>query len=430
MAAPMAEPAPHPDASGDRGGGERGTGRGALLPARRLLTELALLMLWPFELAAFVLVPLAPVAAIIVAELERARGRACGASTAPQRPPARGWPTWIAHRIRSSALWRHDAPLMLVSTAAGAVSAVAVACGAAALLALVISPGLIAAGETVVLGSVRLADAPGLALVVLICAGVMGTSAAVLLAISLLRDACCRTFSRDRSAELTARLDEVSTNRAEIVQGFESERRRIEQDLHDGVQQDLLALSMTVGLLEYRLGQDDASHRELVRRARDQVERSLRSLREIVHGIHPRELSDLGLGAAIQALCERSPVEVDVEIDPRTDEVDVAAASALYFTAAEALSNVERHSGATSAVLRLARRADSVRLEVIDDGEGGATITGGRSTGLSGLQQRMRAVGGDLVLDSTPGRGTRVRAETPAERGAAAGTPQTERRSA
>ena len=202
---------------------------------------------------------------------------------------------------------------------------------------------------------------------------------------------------------------------------FEQERRRIEQDLHDGVQQDLLALSMTLGMLEYRLEADGDAEHALALRARGQVERSLKSLREIVHGIHPKELSDLGLRAAMTGLCERSALEVELDVDGAVDDLDIAAASALYFTAAEALNNVERHAGTKHAHVVLARKSAGVHLIVTDEGTGTARLSASRSTGLGGLRERMRGVGGELRITSDPGIGTRIEATVLASRPTADG---------
>lgn len=315
-------------------------------------------------------------------------------------------------RVRTSALWRHDIPLTFASMGAGLVSGVALGAALLALAILVLTPFTVVQGIGITVGSLNVTGAVGMVTMMLVCLAVIASVGAFLVAVSLLRDALVRTFSRD-AAELIARLDAVRSNRAEIVTAFEQERRRIEQDLHDGVQQDLLALSMTLGVLEYRLeGASDSVH-ELALRAQDQMEHSLQSLREIVHGIHPRELSDLGLRAAMTGLCERSALAVECHIDDDVDDLDIATASALYFTAAEALNNVERHAGTGHACVVLSSSSAHVQLLVTDEGSGTARLDTARATGLSGLRERMRSVGGDLHVTSEAGCGTQVEAMAP-----------------
>ncbi|MGP5080033.1 sensor histidine kinase [Brachybacterium alimentarium] len=383
---------------------------GPLRPLRRILCEVLAVLLWPLECAAIVLFLVLPFAAAGFAEFERGRARECGEEVASQRPPNQAWTAWVVQRVRTAALWRHDIPLMLASTAAGLAGALALVIAVLVLAVLVVTPFAVARGIGISIGSLLVTGPVGTVLVMLVCLAALAAVAAFLIALSMLRDALARALSHDGTAALTASLHAVRSNRAEIVMAFEQERRRIEQDLHDGIQQDLLALAMTLGMLEYRLEADGGAEHALALRARDQVERTLESLREVVHGIHPKELSDLGLRAAMTGLCERSALAVGFTADGDLDHLDSAVASALYFTAAEALSNVERHAGTERASVSLAREGAHVHLSVTDKGTGTARLVTGRSTGLAGLRERLRGVGGGLSIASEPGNGTRIEA--------------------
>ena len=285
------------------------------------------------------------------------------------------------------------------------------------LAVLVVTPFAVARGIGISIGSLLVTGPVGTVLVMLVCLAALVAVAAFLIALSMLRDALARDLSHDGTAALTASLHAVRSNRAEIVMAFEQERRRIEQDLHDGIQQDLLALAMTLGMLEYRWRPSGVARAALACALRDQVERTLESLREVVHGFVRRKFSDLGLRAAMTGLCD---VLLSPWASPPTvtsTHLDSAVASTLYFTAAEALSNVERHAGTERASVSLAREGAHVHLSVTDKGTGTARLVTGRSTGLAGLRERLRGVGGGLSIASDarqrhPDRGHGTRART------------------
>ncbi|MEU2720373.1 sensor histidine kinase [Streptomyces smyrnaeus] len=207
-----------------------------------------------------------------------------------------------------------------------------------------------------------------------------------------------------REKELDARLTEVTASRARLADAFEVERRRIERDLHDGAQQRLTGLIMTLGLA--KLDADPA----LVAKAQDEARAVLAELRDLVHGIQPSVLTDRGLGAALEALAERSPVPV--RVDERLGSLRPAEALeiAAYFAASEALTNVAKHSGAAHATVTV-RGGRTLTVEVRDDGRGGADPE--RGTGLTGLADRLAVHGGRLRLSSPPGGPTVVRMELP-----------------
>jgi len=211
-------------------------------------------------------------------------------------------------------------------------------------------------------------------------------------------------------AELRARLEELRASRARIVAAAEDERRRIERDLHDGTQQRLVSIAMTLGLADSRLDAGPSAVRPLLAQARSALSEALGELRELSQGIHPGILTERGLGAALEELVygARLPLELDVGLPERLPERVEAAA---YYVVSEALTNVAKHAGA-GAVQVSVRRADGrAVIEVADDGVGGAD--GARGTGLRGLADRVDALGGRLRVESPPGRGTVVHAEIP-----------------
>lgn len=210
--------------------------------------------------------------------------------------------------------------------------------------------------------------------------------------------------------ELLAKLEEVRASRARIVEAGDVERRRIERNLHDGAQQQLIALGLQLRTLGGRPGVD-AGVREGLDAAVERARSALAELRELAHGLHPSILTDEGLPAALEYLAERAPCPVDLDVEQLRLPPPVEATA--YYVAAEALSNVAKYSGASSAHVALSRRNGQVVVSVTDDGVGGASIAQG--TGLRGLSDRVAAAGGVLTVTSPPGRGTTVTAEIPCE---------------
>ncbi|MFC8721383.1 sensor histidine kinase [Kitasatospora sp. NPDC057198] len=216
-----------------------------------------------------------------------------------------------------------------------------------------------------------------------------------------------------RDADLGVRVVELTRSRARLADAFEAERRRIERDLHDGVQQQLVALGMTLGLAELELRGHDtpatAPAAALVARARGEAKLALEQLRTLVRGIHPQVLTDHGIPAAVAELAARHPVPVRVELPlPR---LPGAVESAAYFTVAEALANAAKHSGADEITVRGSLGAGALRLSVTDNGRGGADP--GAGAGLQGLADRVAVLGGRLTVTSPPGGPTRLNLEVP-----------------
>jgi signal transduction histidine kinase len=212
-------------------------------------------------------------------------------------------------------------------------------------------------------------------------------------------------------ADLRAQLEEVRASRERIVEAQDEERRRIERDLHDGAQQRLLRLAMALEVAESRLGNEhDPALRTSLEVAGEELQAALRELRELAQGIHPAVLTQRGLGAALFSLAETATVPVVVEAVPDT-AVPVAVATAAFFIVSESLVNVAKHADA-SRVTVCARVVDGVlRLEVMDDGRGGADVVGG--SGLRGLADRVEALGGAFSVDSSADRGTVIAATIP-----------------
>jgi signal transduction histidine kinase len=212
-------------------------------------------------------------------------------------------------------------------------------------------------------------------------------------------------------AELRARLDELQSSRARLVEVSMFERRRLERDLHDGAQQRLVALSLQLGLARRSLDAGDGrSAVTMLDAARDELARALEELRELARGIHPAVLTDRGLEAALEALAERAPLPVSLDQMP-AERLPAPVEAAAYFVVAEALTNVAKYAAASSAAVRINRNGSYAVVEVRDDGVGGADPAVG--TGLRGLADRLAALDGRLEVHSPPGGGTTVRAEVP-----------------
>ncbi len=211
-------------------------------------------------------------------------------------------------------------------------------------------------------------------------------------------------------AELRARLVELQASRARLVQATDAERRRIERDLHDGTQQRLVSIAMSLGLLETKLPAQATAAQPLVRETREALALALEELRELTHGINPPLLTERGLPAALDELCRRAPLptRLDLAVDRRLpDQIESAA----YFLVSEALTNAAKHSHGSEVRVAATYGARRLTVEVADDGTGGATAVGG--SGLRGLADRVEALGGGFTISSPPGRGTMLRAEIP-----------------
>jgi signal transduction histidine kinase len=211
-------------------------------------------------------------------------------------------------------------------------------------------------------------------------------------------------------AELRAKVEEVRASRSRLVEVGWRQRRRLERDLHDGAQQRLVSLALTLRMARDRLGSGGGDAALLLDRSREELDLALSELRELARGIHPAVLADRGLSAAVDALAGRStlPVEVrDVPSDRLPEHIELTA----YFVISEALTNITKYAEAKQAWVSVRQANGRLLLEVGDDGVGGADV--GRGTGLRGLADRLDAIEGRLYVESEPGRGTIVRATMP-----------------
>lgn len=205
--------------------------------------------------------------------------------------------------------------------------------------------------------------------------------------------------------EVSAALDEVAASRARLVQiGFE-ERRRLEQDLHDGAQQRLVSLGMSLRLAQRHLNDGTVDLDGLLDESVAELATAVAELRQIAHGIRPSSLDD-GLPAALARLVRSLPVAVEMDVDPSPLPDDVATTA--YFVASEAVANAIKHAEASRIVLQVERRDGRIVVRVSDDGRGGAVLSAG-----SGLNDRIAALGGSLRVASDDGRGTTIEAELP-----------------
>ena len=349
-----------------------------------------------------------------VAALERRRLRLIDPEPAgsPHLIPDRPGPwAWFAVRYREPATWRELAFTAVFATLLWPLDLAAVVLAVGVPLALLTTPLSLARadpGETAsvleiwdVRGYPAALGCAGLGVLALIVAPYLVTVLAGLQA------GLTRSLIAPREVELAAQVTALTTSRARLVAAFLAERRRIERDLHDGAQQRLVSLSMTLGLARISEGEEAD---QLLARAQAEARLVLAELRELIHGIQPQILADRGLPAAVEEAADRLPIPVRVQVDLRhrlPEEVETTA----YFAVREALANVVRHSGAAQAEVRAGYGDGVLTVQVEDDGRGGADA--GRGTGLAGLADRLAVLDGTLVVSSPPGGPTLLRLEIP-----------------
>jgi signal transduction histidine kinase len=256
----------------------------------------------------------------------------------------------------------------------------------------VLAIGTAAAPELVISHDPALRDDPGL---------VSAAAAAVRLAVE----------NERLQAEVRAQLDAVRASRARLVEAQDDERRRIERDLHDGAQQRLVSLQLSLQMLRRDLGPDaDPEALAELDAATAEAAAAIADIRELARGVHPAILTEAGLGPALASLAVRAPLPVLV-----TDELDRRLPSSVeataYFVTAEALTNAIKHAGATRVDVRTWLADDQLHVDVQDDGRGGADPSDG--TGLTGIQDRVAALGGTLSVRSDTGQGTRLEVALP-----------------
>ncbi len=342
----------------------------------------------------------------------------------PHQPTVGKWWQRIVARATRSESWREVAYLVLLAPLGllGCLLVVAAWTGAAILVLLPLYNPLLANGgarllgeeallrmgitltidtvpETVLMGAVGIGLALAAPWIARAVAGAEGRLATNLLGPS-------------ERAALSIRVDELRARREQLVEVVEAERRRIERDLHDGAQQRLVALAMNLGMAKDKFDRDPAAARALVDEAHAEAKQAMAELRNLARGIHPAVLSDRGLDAALSSLAGRAPVPVKVEVSV-SERPPAAIETTAYFVVAEALTNIAKHAGATRAAVTVARQNGHLKVQVTDDGIGGADA--GRGTGLTGLVDRVTAVDGSIHLSSPPGGPTILTVELPCE---------------
>ncbi|OXS30469.1 sensor histidine kinase [Streptomyces sp. XY006] len=353
-------------------------------------------------------------AGLPVAVVERLRLRLVDAEPAPdphEPPGAPGLRAWLATRLRERATWRELGHALLFAGLLWPVDALVLAVGLLAPLSVLLTPLLLlVAGEAKVLKLWLVTGWPAafgwavLGLLLLVLGGyLLGVAAGA-------RAGLTRLLVAPREVDLGARVVELTRSRARLVDAFEAERRRIERDLHDGAQQRLVALTMTLGLA--RLDAPPGPLADQLATAHEEAGAALAELRELIHNIHPKVLADYGLEAAVCDAADRSavPVDVDLELPGRLSPAVEATA---YFVVCEALANVDRHSGANRAEVSGGHRDGRLCLRIRDDGRGGARA--GQGSGLTGLADRVSVLDGRLSLSSPPGGPTLLCVEIPCD---------------
>ena len=342
-----------------------------------------------------------------LAGFERARAAWVG-SPIPPRPlatPAGSWWRRIGVRFTDPVRWRQVAFL---------------------LAGVVVGPVLFAVGTLPLSIVVQAVFGAGWVGVDVVGVGLGGLLVAILMAGAISRVAIFVAdlahsyvawfLGPDRTEELEARVETLAGQRQEILEAVSAERRRIERNLHDGVQQQLVALGIDIGRASARIESDPATAHQLLDDARDKVRASVGELRVIGRGLHPAVLDDRGLDAALSAVVASSPIPIEVLVSATT-VVPAEVAETAYYVANEAVANVLKHARARVASIHVSEAADESSRPVLvlvihDDGRGGASLdTGG--TGLAGMAARVRAMDGTFSVDSPRGGPTTVTAEIP-----------------
>ncbi|GAA1995891.1 sensor histidine kinase [Microbacterium ulmi] len=225
-----------------------------------------------------------------------------------------------------------------------------------------------------------------------------------------------RVLCGPRRRELARNVERLVQSRAALVAAFEAERRRIERDLHDGVQQELVTLAARLGMVSLELddltthGADTAAARVALDAAQGQAEHAMATLRNTVRGIHPAVLTDQGLRAALDELADRTPVPLSLDV-AEFGRLPASVETAAYYLVTEAMSNTAKHSAATRLTVRAALEGDALSVSVTDDGHGRADEDAG--TGLRGLRERAETLGGRFTLVSPAGGPTTLHMTLP-----------------
>ena len=380
------------------------TASGAVLGAFTLVVVLALtavgIVLSPLGIG-LVLLTAVGLVGLPIGAVERRRLRLLGRSmpVSPHRAMRAARPgRWLAVRLREGATWRAFAFTMLLCTGLWLLDFLAAAIPVAGLGVLCSSGSYLVSGHTLAGIEVRSPAGIGLGLVIAVAGMYLVTAVAALYA------AAARNLLSCKPADDSLAVIEAGER---LVDAYDAERRRIERDLHDGVQQRLVALAVQLDLARMRAGPDLV---ESLTRAHADATTTLAELRELVQGIHPHVLTERGLPEAVAELVTRCPIAVDVRLRiagrlPSTVE------STAYFAVSEALTNVVKHADAERAWVTGRVDGDVLIVEIGDSGRGGLDPALG--SGVRGLADRVAVVGGRLSVSSPPGGPTLVRVDVP-----------------
>jgi signal transduction histidine kinase len=372
-----------------------------------------------FAITFVVAIPLVWVTFLVAALLGRMeRSRAAALLDvnvgSPHAPYAAGnWWSRLRQRVTSASRWREIAYLSLALPVLATLSVVVLGLWAVS-LTLISLPLYVThlPGRSADLGLFRIHTGAGTVttlIVGLVSLGLLAPRATVALA-ALDRWVVRRLLGPSTRTELARRVDELETSRGAAVSSAEAERHRIERDLHDGAQQRLVALAMDLGRARERFDTDPEHARQLVGEAHEEAKAALAELRNLARGIHPAVLTDRGLDAALSAIVTRCPVPVTLSVNVPT-RPPASVESAAYFVVAEALTNVAKHAQATRAKVAIVLQNNRLIVEVGDDGVGGADVS--RGSGLSGLSDRVGALGGWMRVLSPSNGPTSVIVELP-----------------
>lgn len=382
-----------------------------LLAGRRVLTEVLAAIAFPVLLISIMALP---VSAVVAAEVDRSRAQVCGGHSFPLKPAASTWRSWMLGRLRTRSLWRTDVPIYLASVILGALSLWVSFWGFAGGLVLIFEPVFWAFGIAAQVGPFIPRTLTHAFFAVPAGVFLVPVAVSLLVGISLLRNTVQSLLSRGQDPDLNIKIEELHSSRALLTRAFELERQRIERDLHDGAQQELVAVIMRLGMLETAAASSNVlALAQQATQAREHAEHALAKLRQTVRDIHPRELTDLGLSAAVRELAARSPLRITVNVSGDDSFLSGPAAAAAYFTISEALTNIAKHAGTDRAEIGLRCDHTGVRLRVADTGRGGAVFQPG--SGLTELRERVRSVGGKFEIVSPSSDGTIVSAAVPCE---------------
>jgi signal transduction histidine kinase len=335
--------------------------------------------------------------------VERRRAEWIGRRIAP-RPRrtvgdgARWWRS-IASAVTDPERWRQVGFVVAYAVVAPVLFALALA---AWIVIIVVAAGMLA--------DVGGIDVLGVVLIVVL----LGVAPRVGVAVAQLAGSFVAWFlGPDPTAELAGRVEELATQRNEILEAVAAERRRIERNLHDGVQQQLVALGIDIGRARAKLSDDPDTARDLLDAARRTLQAAIGEMRVIGRGLHPAVLDDRGLDAALSSVVSASPIPIAVDVDLVGNLPDDTAATAFYVVN-EAIANVLKHAHARSASVRVTEESVDprvIRITVHDDGGGGAEPAAG--TGLAGIRARIEGVDGAMRIDSPPGGPTTLVAVLP-----------------